>query len=154
MNLIHIKIGDESHPLHFGMAALLEISQKLGAQPDNLFSALDLNSHEQRLQLVQIGLKHGARKKARSNGNQFDDKQAIYTDLFELSDLFDPRPEAFEEAIGYYYLQTYGKKMDVLIEESKKIEDEKVQAEFQNLKNAWEILTDKAKASVSADSTK
>lgn len=144
MKLKVVEIAGKQYPIHFGMAALLEIAETTGIDPDNLLSSLQIRSAKDRLNLAYIGMKEGCR---------IAEKDAPSTFL-KFCDLLDQNPDALEEIVGLYYLQTFGKKVDALIEEAEKIEDEGVKEAVDNIKNVWPILTQKASTLVSDDYTK
>lgn len=149
MKLKTVKIGGKKYPVHYGMAALIEISKEFGAEPDNIFSALTINTLPKRLRLAQIGLCEGARM-AKQDVTFPGEKEK----LTEFADWLDQRPVTLEEIVGVYYLHTYGLNLDEFIKEAKKMEDEKVDKAIEKVKNAWPVLTGKASKLASVDYTK
>jgi len=134
MFLKHINIGGMDYPVHFGMAALMEISQELGSEADNFLASLQTTNLKDRLQIAYTGLCHGCRigqKNAPEN-------------LGAFCDLLDENPEALEDIIATYYLQTFGKTVEKLLAEAEKLENEEVNAATEQLKNVWPVLTEKA----------
>lgn len=141
MNLKHVIIGGNHYPIHFGMAAIMDISEAIGVESDNIFEAFNIRSAAQRLQLAYIGMKHGAR----IAGTECPQELPAFCDLL------DQNPDALDEIIGCYFLQTYGKKMEALIAEAEKIANEEVDAALDNLKNVWPVLIGKASKLASAE---
>lgn len=141
MYLKQIELGGEKYPVHFGMNALLLISEEIGIQSDDLMAALGIRTQNERLVVAHIGFMEGARLA----GHQFPDV------LVDFCDLLDTRPEALAEAIGLYYLQTFGKGMDELFAKAESTDDEAAKESIQQLKNVWPTLTQAASLLPSAD---
>jgi len=52
MKLKVVEIAGKQYPIHFGMAALLEIAETTGIDPDNLLSSLQIRSAKDRLNMA------------------------------------------------------------------------------------------------------
>lgn len=145
MKLKIVKINGIKYPIHFGMNALLEIGEKLNVAADDILSSLNISTLKSRLTLAHIGLLEGARLAGLDN---------VPAELTAFCDLIDHHPEAREEIIGVYYLQTFGKSIDAIIKEAEKTTDDNVKEAADHLKKVWPMLTDPAKKLASADFTK
>lgn len=142
--LKQIKIGNEKYPVHFGMNAITRIQDALGKPADDLGAGLNFSTAVERIKVAHVGFLEGQRIAKTDN----------VPDTFEgFCDLLDQRPEALSEAIGVYYLQTFGWAVEDFLKHAES-NDPEVQKHIDNLKNIWPTLTKSASLLPSAEYTK
>lgn len=146
--LKQINIGGELRPIHFGLWALSQISEELNLDQTKLLEGIFVTKLADQITIVRIGLVEGAKKLARHYGVKVT-PEILNLNNETVADWLDANPDALDGATSIYFEQCFGKKVEVLLAEMEKNKELKPAAD--NLKNAWERVTQTASQLPSLD---
>lgn len=146
--LKQINIGGALRPIHFGLWALAAITEALKLDETKVLEGIFVTKLTDQITITRIGLIEGAKKLARHYGTPVE-KSMLALDDETVADWLDADPEALDGATSVYFEQCFGKKLEAILAEMEKLPD--LQKETDNLKNAWEKVTQTASQLPSLD---
>lgn len=144
-----VQIGDKAYPVHFGINAKIKISKALNIDFGDFVSGISIKSLGDQIEIARIGLVEGCRLA--------NPKEPIPAELLvpeRFADLLDQSPEALDDILSVYFVQTFGKSVDKFFAELEKENNPEANTAAEPLKKVWTGIEEKVAALDSVESTK